>query len=713
MRSIVGLLHVSAVAFTASACPYLSSTEGGHAHPTGQMLVASRDSFVPYYTPTISDADWDAIRSRVIDQVTNGNGPRLISLAWNNANTWDDSDGSGGSHAQMFLGIVPDGNSPDSANLAVLKMIQGNLTGVSLSDIIAFSGAVAVTNSCWETSNNCPIVTFRPGRADAQSTADAPVNAGFASAFNPGSLDPDALRSSFARLGNFSDAEITALLGAHNLGNCHLAVSGYAGPWTLTPLTLDNTFFQLLVNNGSYSQQVVTYNTTSKTQFIDNEGRMMLFADMALTRSDSFLKYVKQYASNRSAFFADFSSAFAKVLHLGLTNLSSPVSTVAPQISVVQLPADAVCYPINSDPIYCAISKDDGNGNTVYTVHSSKPGWAALGVGVTSMNGGDVIIGWLNSTGGVWTNTLTTVQHAITVNANSAWQQIPLATTAPSWAKLSFSAVHQNVVAADSNLQGNNINGDVTFAVSSYAPASGNIDQLRGVSQFFQHDISGILAVGTTAASTSSFPTAAVVAGISVGIVLIAIGATAFVQRKKILTMIAARKRVSEATNFENDAHIGPPAAVVSHLSTDSTQASFLMSSGNSRNMLSALLSPISSAASLEVIPEVESSVEDIANCQPSSTTQLTAPPISTEKQRFSFATYVAIPSDRVLEDLSNVDTVFLRAVADVVNGTDVLREEDARKWTAAEVAGWVILNGGSAQQAAVTRIVNGDYLNL
>ncbi|KAJ3203568.1 heme peroxidase [Entophlyctis luteolus] len=728
-----------------SACPLA----GKRSDNTGIAFHAARDGsvrFQRYYVPNATKADWDAIRMRVVDQVVLGNGPRLIRMGWSNANTWDSNDESGGPHAQMFVGVSPGNSTTIASNLDLIRSIQGGVTGVSLSDTIAFAAAVAVSSSCWQTGVTCPAVGFRPGRADAVTISDAPHNPSYPSAFSPASIEPDDLVTSFARLGNFTDAEIVALLGAHNMGNCHLPISGYAGPWTLTPLTLDNTFFQLLINNATYSPQNVTYNDTQKTQFIDDQGRMMLFADMALTRSDDFLNSVKYYASNRAAFFSDFASAFEKVLELGLAqkNLSDPVSTVAATINVVNVSANATCYPKNSDPIFCATTVPDGNGNTVYTVHSTKTGWAALGVGVTSMAGGDVIIGWLNSTGGVWTNTLSTVQHAITVNSNSAWQQIALAETPPTWAKLSFSAVHQNVILKDTEYIANNVNGDMTFAVSSYAPLSGEIDKPGGVSEFFQHDLSGVLAYGNESTTTNgSFPVAAVAAGTSVAVAVVVAVATA-------IAIITRRKRSSS-----------PKKPVVveasdTFVSTDSPPIAFIDSGSSSsanepRRLLSLSSAGPLSSSTVTSDGQLSHTVFVAATCSPhqpsmpdthlnddlvglNSQTSRISSAVSTivpdvpsdsgtqEKNRHStpFAHISASAQSTRKRQLASWsqqicnndnDAQYIQHIADIVAGRLPLHEREAANWDCADVAAWVLLNGGLRHDAAVTAVVKDENI--
>ena len=49
---------------------------------------------------------------------------------------------------------------------------------------------------------------------------------------------------------------------------------------------------------------------------------MMLPADMAFLSDPEFKKIVKEYASNKQAFFNDFAAAFGKLLELGVPRSS-------------------------------------------------------------------------------------------------------------------------------------------------------------------------------------------------------------------------------------------------------------------------------------------------------------------------------------------------------------------------------------------------------
>ncbi|KAJ3408615.1 hypothetical protein HDU80_005153, partial [Chytriomyces hyalinus] len=115
----------------------------------------------------------------------------------------------------------------------------------------------------------------------------------------------------------------------------------------------------------------------------------------------------------------------------------------------------------------------------------------------------------------------------------------------PSWAKISFSAVHPKVISSTTGLVGNNLNGYVTFAVSDFEP-SGDKNAVDGVTTLYQHDISAILLTGTggptmvgndaAAAAASSSLSVGAIAGIAAGAAVVVIAVVlAIVFRRRAL----------------------------------------------------------------------------------------------------------------------------------------------------------------------------------
>ena len=115
----------------------------------------------------------------------------------------------------------------------------------------------------------------------------------------------------------FDDREIVALSGAHALGRCHPDASGYDGPWSPTPTTLNNVYFSSLI----YLPWTIR-DWKGPEQYEDPSGKlMMLPSDIALIHDKSFLKYVKMYAKQPDTFRADFTAAFQKLEENGTKNL--------------------------------------------------------------------------------------------------------------------------------------------------------------------------------------------------------------------------------------------------------------------------------------------------------------------------------------------------------------------------------------------------------
>jgi cytochrome c peroxidase len=97
-------------------------------------------------------------------------------------------------------------------------------------------------------------------------------------------------------------------------------VLGYWGPWTNAETTFSNEYFRLLLEER-WSPKL-SHNGTAWSgpdQYEDKTGQlMMLPSDLALVTDPAFRKYVEVYAKDEDRFFKDFSSAFSKLLELGV-----------------------------------------------------------------------------------------------------------------------------------------------------------------------------------------------------------------------------------------------------------------------------------------------------------------------------------------------------------------------------------------------------------
>ncbi|KAJ3075907.1 hypothetical protein HDU98_006539 [Podochytrium sp. JEL0797] len=233
-----------------------------------------------------------------------------------------------------------------------------------------------------------------------------------------------------------------------------------------------------------YANVTITHDSISKWEYVDPTGRMMLPVDMSLIQDAQYRLWVDFYASNEQQFVSDFVVLFGLLLELNVApGLSlTPIDTSVQPQPAVSPPASTWCYPsgATANPILCATITPSTDGiSTQYTVHSLIPGWAAIGVGSTSMANGDAVVGWPQNNSNANVQFLTTRQHSIQINTNSAWRQVALDTTTypvPSWARVSFTVLHLSTVAGDAGVSGNSPDGNGMNA-----------------SDFYQHEISGVL----------------------------------------------------------------------------------------------------------------------------------------------------------------------------------------------------------------------------
>jgi len=255
--------------------------------------------------------DYAAVRKAIqkalenLDYEDGSYGPVLVRLAWHAAGTYDAFSKTGGSNGatMRFQPEAGDGgNHGLGVARAVLEPIKKEFPGITYADLWTLAGVVAI-----ETMGG-PQINWRPGRTDAKDRSKC-VNGRFPDA----SQGAKHIRDIFYRMG-FTDQEIVALSGAHSIGRCHEDRSGFDGPWTNAPTTFSNLFFKELLETKWTERKWV-----GPRQFQDPTGTlMMLPTDMALVEDPAFKKYVEIYAKDQTKFFQDFSSAFNKLMELGV-----------------------------------------------------------------------------------------------------------------------------------------------------------------------------------------------------------------------------------------------------------------------------------------------------------------------------------------------------------------------------------------------------------
>ncbi|BEI80724.1 hypothetical protein CcaverHIS002_0112530 [Cutaneotrichosporon cavernicola] len=232
--------------------------------------------------------------------------PVVLRLAWHSSGTYDKDTKTGGSN-YATMRFPAEGGHGANAGLKIardyMETIKKQFPWISYGDLWTLGGVVAVQ----ETGG--PVIPWRPGRID-----------GFEVNQTPDGRLPDAaqgakhMRDIFYRQG-FNDRDIVALCGAHALGRCHSDRSGYEGPWTFSPVSFSNSFYDLLLNDA---WQWKKWKGPDQYEDKKTKSLMMLPTDMALITDSKFKPIVQEYAKDEEAFFKDFAKAFSTMIENGV-----------------------------------------------------------------------------------------------------------------------------------------------------------------------------------------------------------------------------------------------------------------------------------------------------------------------------------------------------------------------------------------------------------
>lgn len=304
-KSSTGLLiGIGAIAGVGGAAYYLYGNQ--NAVKSGVQVAKVKAHFVP------TKEDYQQVYNKVAnlldanDYDDGSYGPVVLRLAWHTSGTYDKVSGTGGSNFATMR-FAPESEHGANAGLKVardlLEKVKQEFSWISYGDLWTLAGVAAVQEMAG------PKIPWRPGRIDGiaiQVTPDGRLP--------DGALGADHLRAIFGRMG-FNDQEIVALAGAHALGRCHRDRSGFEGPWTFSPTTVTNDYYQHLMN------ETWTWKKWSGPKQLEDKATkslMMLPADYCLVQDKTFKKYVKTYANDNDLFFKDFSQVVSRLFELGV-----------------------------------------------------------------------------------------------------------------------------------------------------------------------------------------------------------------------------------------------------------------------------------------------------------------------------------------------------------------------------------------------------------
>lgn len=235
----------------------------------------------------------------------------LNSHSRHSAGTYDVATDTGGSNG-AGMRYEAEGGDPANAGLqharVFLEPVKQRFPWITYADLWTLAAVVAIAEM------GGPEIQWQGGRTDYVDDTKLPPRG----RLPDGAKGADHVRAVFYRMG-FSDQEIVALSGAHNLGRCHADRSGFDGAWVNNPTRFSNQYFKLMTNL-KWEKRVLP-SGVQQYGYVDEDTEtelMMLPSDMALLQDTAFAVWVRRYAEDKELFFTDFTAAFTKLLELGI-----------------------------------------------------------------------------------------------------------------------------------------------------------------------------------------------------------------------------------------------------------------------------------------------------------------------------------------------------------------------------------------------------------
>ncbi|KAL3916294.1 MAG: hypothetical protein SGPRY_006884, partial [Prymnesium sp.] len=254
-------------------------------------------------------------------------GPTFIRLAWNDAISYNSTDGTCGARASLLVDGFPLADSALREAWELLEPIKVAVPRLSYADLWQLAAVVSVEMM------GGPKIPFRAGRVDAEG----PEACSWPGWVPDAHTSADELRLVFSSAG-FDEEEMVALLGAHTLGRCHPQFSGFNGPWSEDTLSFDNSYFSSLLEK-QWAPEANAFTNSLR------DGTLMLATDLLLVSQPSLAKWVRAFAADQRLFFSAFSLAFQRLSELGHLSLrETSYSLPALEPLQTEAEADSVCF---------------------------------------------------------------------------------------------------------------------------------------------------------------------------------------------------------------------------------------------------------------------------------------------------------------------------------------------------------------------------------
>ena len=253
-----------------------------------------------------------------------------------------------------FIDTEQHGNEGLAATVtAVDDLYASHGVEMGKADFYALVGTLATLKAA---DNQCAVTAPMPtiplffGRASATTTNDVALP-------NPHN-GIEEVTGVLATMFGFSVREAIAIMGAHTLGRAHAAASGFTGPWTTRPHTLDNDYYRelnprwkaattgvagkdsfrsfwrrenggpdngLMLNVDIALQRLISPlasgavtecpgNPVTNCALCPDNHRQCPFQDAVAANGDTVAEIADEFASDNAAFMLAFGSAYAKMV---------------------------------------------------------------------------------------------------------------------------------------------------------------------------------------------------------------------------------------------------------------------------------------------------------------------------------------------------------------------------------------------------------------
>ena len=254
--------------------------------------------------------------------------PLLVRLAWHSLAHFDSTDRPIGGGNGGCLRTDPELGLEENIGLDVatraLEAVKSAHPFVSYADLYSLAGNTALEYM------GSPTLFFRAGRTDFGNPAAQCVNDNDrmpTKHFNNDNfphLDTlDYFFDKFGELGISLDSDrnalekMVSLMGGHNMGAMHLAVSGNEGQWTTNNLVFGTEYFANL-DRGAWGRNTAEEGRTD-LQYRGGPGRrsVMLPIDMVMRADDRLRSIVRAFSRDRALFETHFVAAWRQLQENG------------------------------------------------------------------------------------------------------------------------------------------------------------------------------------------------------------------------------------------------------------------------------------------------------------------------------------------------------------------------------------------------------------